>query len=229
MPLYLYLLLFTITGPLIRSFEGRVKFYSKFHALFAAVIVVGLPFIIWDIMFTEWAYWGFNPTYLLGWEVAGLPVEEWAFFVIIPYTCIFCYEIFDYFLGDRWAVPYPRIISGIVAVILLIVGMANSERAYTSWTGVSTAVILGAIVVQNPAWLGKFWRMYLVIIIPFLIVNGGLTGSFTAEPVVWYSDAQNLAIRAGTIPIEDFAYNLLLLLANVYVYEMVRSRWPVWP
>lgn len=72
--------------------------------------------------------------------------------------------------------------------------------------------------------MGRFYFTYLIILIPFFIVNGALTGLFTPEPVVWYDDSQNLGIRLGTIPIEDSVYGLLLLLMNTTIYEALHRR-----
>ena len=74
------------------------------------------------------------------------------------------------------------------------------------------------------AWLGRFFVSYAVVLIPFFLINGALTGSFTEAPVVWYNDAQNLGIRLFTIPIEDSMYGLLLILGTVTVYEAVNAR-----
>lgn len=72
--------------------------------------------------------------------------------------------------------------------------------------------------------MGRFYFMYLVILLPFFLVNGALTGMFSPEPVVWYDHTQNLGIQIGTIPIEDSVYGLLLLLMNVTIYEALQSR-----
>ena len=55
--------------------------------------------------------------------------------------------------------------------------------------------------------------------IPFLIVNGLLTGSFIEGEVVWYNNAENLGIRLGTIPIEDIVYAFNLLYPGIILIE----------
>ncbi len=68
--------------------------------------------------------------------------------------------------------------------------------------------------------------MYVVILLPFLLSNGILTGSFLAEPVVWYHNDENLNIRIFTIPIEDFFYGYLLLALNIFIYEKFKNLYP---
>ena len=60
----------------------------------------------------------------------------------------------------------------------------------------------------------------MVILIPFLIVNGFLT----AIPVVLYNDAENLNLRIYTIPFEDIFYGMLLVLMNIVIYEKLKNR-----
>ena len=56
-------------------------------------------------------------------------------------------------------------------------------------------------------------------LIPFLLINGFLTGSFTQEPVVIYNPDEILGIRILNIPVEDSIYNMLMLLIVVFFYE----------
>jgi lycopene cyclase domain-containing protein len=62
--------------------------------------------------------------------------------------------------------------------------------------------------------------MYTISLIPMAIVNGFLT----ALPVVIYDNTQNLGIRIGSIPVEDFIYSAILLLMNIALYERSRQR-----
>jgi lycopene cyclase domain-containing protein len=61
---------------------------------------------------------------------------------------------------------------------------------------------------------------WTVALIPMAFVNGILTGN----PVLIYDDAENLGIRIGTIPFEDFFYNLLYMTWMISLYEWYKLR-----
>jgi lycopene cyclase domain-containing protein len=63
---------------------------------------------------------------------------------------------------------------------------------------------------------------YLVILLPFFIVNGILTGTGLEEPVVWYNDNENMGVRLFTIPVEDTIYGFLLIGLNITLYEFFK-------
>ena len=54
--------------------------------------------------------------------------------------------------------------------------------------------------------------------IPFVIVNGALTGMFD-QMVVWYNSDHIIGLRLITIPIEDSIYALQLILFNLITYK----------
>ena len=76
----------------------------------------------------------------------------------------------------------------------------------------------------NPPHRGIFYLSYAIILIPFTLVNGVLTGYITPEPIVWYNDAENLGIRFLTIPIEDYLYYFLMYGMSYVVYERVKPK-----
>ena len=59
------------------------------------------------------------------------------------------------------------------------------------------------------------YEVITVMLIPFFIVNGILTGSMIENEVVWYNNSENLNIRLFTIPVEDTFYAFSLILTNL--------------
>lgn len=219
---YFGLLLFTISVPLIRSFEHRIHYFGKWKFMGPGLAVTAGIFIIWDVIFTRNDVWHFNPEYVTGIFLMHLPLEEWLFFLFIPFACIFIYEVLNYFFKNF---DYPGISKGIT-IFLLIGSVALTilyhDRTYTLVNSVFASLMLTIqlLLKTHNTYLSKFYRAYFVGIIPFLLVNGVLT----ALPVVTYNNAENLALRVYTIPVEDFAYYLSLFLMNLNFYEYFKSR-----
>jgi lycopene cyclase domain-containing protein len=72
-------------------------------------------------------------------------------------------------------------------------------------------------------YLSRFYIAFLIILVPFFIVNGILTGTGLEEPVVWYNDDENLGIRLLTIPIEDIGYAFTMIFGNVFLIEKFKA------
>jgi len=223
--LYVFINLGAISIPFIAGFDKRLQFQKQWKFLFPAMLLTMLVFIPWDMLKTDLAVWGFNPKYLLGYYIGNLPVEEWMFFIAIPYACLFTYHSLNYLVKKDFLGKHADRISLALGVLLLITGIMNTERLYTTVTFISTGgfLIFHRFVVKAP-YMGRFYLMYLVTLIPFFIVNGILTGSFIPEEVVFYDNTQNLGIRIGTIPIEDMVYGLLMLLMNVSWFEFLKMK-----
>jgi lycopene cyclase domain-containing protein len=225
---YTYLLInfFTIAIPFAFSFHPKLNFYKTWKAFFPAVLITGLFFIIWDIWFTHLGVWGFNPRYTTGIEIANLPVEEILFFLSIPYACVFTYHCLSLFIPDTFSNSLRDKITFILILILVISGVVNYQKIYPFVTFLSLAGMLAVSAwVLNVKWLTKFYIVYAILLFPFLIVNGILTGTGLEEPVVWYNEAEIIGIRILTIPIEDVFYGMELILMNVLLYEYLKNTY----
>jgi lycopene cyclase domain-containing protein len=225
MSYYFWINLLSISVPFLAGFDKRLKFYRNWKYLFPAMLGTMLVFIPWDVYKTASGVWGFNPDHLQGIYIFNLPVEEWIFFIAIPYACLFTYHAFEYLIKKDYLGSSAKAITAVFILILLIVAVLNPDRTYTFVTFLAAAVFLTLhLFVFKADYLGRFYVMYFATLIPFFIVNGALTGMFSAEPVVWYDDTRNLGIRLGTIPIEDTVYGLLMLLMNTTIYEWLRYK-----
>lgn len=209
--------------PLLFSFHPALRFDRGWRSFFTANLLVAAGFILWDMLFTHLGVWGFNPRYLTGIFVNNLPLEELLFFICIPYASVFTYHCLRQPFA-RFKLP-TRTITLVLALVLLFTAVLALPRLYTSVTFALLAFLLLYLYrYAKPNWLRHFYLSYLVILLPFVIVNGILTGSWIDEPVVWYNNAENLGIRLLTIPLEDVFYGMLMLLLNTWLYERFENR-----
>jgi lycopene cyclase domain-containing protein len=221
--MYTYLLIniFTIAGPIFGSFEKRVCYFSKWKYAVSANMIVGIPFIIWDSAFTNLGVWGFNKKYFLGYSIASLPIEEWLFFITVPFACLLIYETVKTLRNKKESGKTALLISLISGIGLMVTAFIFIHQLYTFIAFLFTGILLliHALILKSE-YLSNFFIAYAISLIPFMIVNGLLT----SLPVVWYNDSENFGIRIYTIPIEDTIYSLLLLLGNVTVYEKLKKH-----
>ena len=222
---YLFIDFFTLIIPLLFSFHPKLNFYRTWPAFFPAVILVALLFLIWDEWFTRLGVWGFNDQYVTGVKIGRLPLEELLFFICIPYACVFTFHCLTMF---GWGKMNTRIEN--IVTVLLVTGLAGSgvifiDRTYTSVTFLSLAILLLLVKYRfKIKWLGRFYSIYAVLLLPFIIVNGILTGMGLEKPVVWYNNNEILGIRLLTIPLEDIFYGMELILLNLIIYQRLLER-----
>lgn len=222
---YTYLLidLCCIAIPLVASFHPKSLFYKHWKYFFPANIAVAILFLVWDGIFTHMGIWGFNSLYITGVHLFNLPLEEILFFICIPYACTYTYFVFTEHVKIK-----PTSISGkisiILSAVLIVIGIMYYDHLYTSITMGLLSLLLLYLAKRKATYLKRFYIVYLLMLIPFFISNGLLTGSWLEEPIVWYNDDHNLGIRMLTIPVDDAFYAMLLLLLNVTGYEWLKNR-----
>lgn len=218
---YLFINLGTIAAPFAFSFYPRFAFYRQWPAFIPAVLVSALFYVVWDALFTHLGVWGFNKTYVTGLYMANLPVEEVMFFICIPYACSFTLHCFDMVLPpySRW-LRFESVITPVLIVSFAAMAVLHYNKLYTASAFAVPALLLAwAKYITRVQWLSHFYVVYIVIQLPFFIVNGLLTGHWLDAPVVWYNNNENLGIRLTTIPLEDIFYGMGLLLLNNMLYN----------
>lgn len=224
--LYLWLNIISISIPFLCSFHPKLKFYKLWKYFLPATFVMMCFFIPWDILFTQQGFWGFNEKYLTGIKLGNLPIEEWLFFICISYACLFTIYSFK--------IVYPRfyishkttaIIYAIIQTILIATLLYFYDRWYTALNFGYAIVLMALVFNYKREILNVFFPVFAILLVPFFIVNGILTGSFINEEVVWYNNAENLGIRIGTVPIEDSIYALGMLLTVFVLMEKLQEKY----
>ena len=216
---YTYLILDSIAlfPVLALSFDKWVKFIRLWPAVLKSILIIGLGFVVWDVWFTAYGVWEFNSDYIIGLDIINLPLEEWLFFLVIPWVCMFMMHTFHVHFG-KWIAKINLLPLYYVLLAGVMIGFFSNFGAY--YTTVNFALGMFVILFHILTWqkytLNLFIITYAVHLVPFYLINGVLT----SEPVVIYNNLQNLGIRVGTIPIEDFiySYNLIGLVA-------ILTRW----
>jgi len=222
--LYIYILIGSLCIPLIYSIF-RADVIKYWRSFFLSTILVAIVFLIWDFFFTKAGVWGFNESFNLGIKLFEMPIEEWLFFLIIPFCSLFIhfalYHVFPNILLNKKATIFLTILLLVSSVILIL---SNLSKVYTAinFSVLSAVLIIG--LVYNIKLLQQFYISFLIILIPFIVVNGILTGAVTSNPVVWYNDLENLGLRFYTIPLEDFGYCFSLLFGNLMIFELLKGK-----
>ena len=118
-PKYAYLLvdLFCLSGPFFLSFHKSVAFYKNFKPLAAGILLMSAVYLPWDILFTHWGIWNFNPKFTMQSRWFLLPIEEWLFFVAVPFACVFTFECVRYFKKTAPSKRFTQITSFSVLAI----------------------------------------------------------------------------------------------------------------
>lgn len=223
---YTYLLVnfLCIIFPLAFSFHPRFRFVSQWKYFFIPCLLTALFFLIWDAVFVRLGVWNFNPRYVCGIYLYNLPLEECLFFITIPYACVFTFYCVEKYINLAAYRGIATTVSYALIGFLITVGLLHYPQLYTSVTFLLLATFLIMLLLKRVAFLAPFFVSFLIILLPFFISNGVLTGSFIAEPVVRYNDRYNLGIRMFTIPFEDLFYGMLLLLMNISGYQYARKK-----
>lgn len=218
---YFLILAFTLSYPLFKSFEDKIQFYKKWNSLFPAIIISAILFIAWDVWFTKMGVWSFNLEYVSSLFILGLPIEEWLFFFITPFACVFIHEVLNHFVKKDVLAKSVKYINTILALTLITVAIINYNRIYTFFDFMLLGIFLFIHqYLLKSTYLSRFYLTWLVCIIPFLLVNGFITGL----PIVIYNNLYNLNIRIYCIPLEDMFYGMLNILLVVTIYEYLKQK-----
>jgi lycopene cyclase domain-containing protein len=224
MSLYLWLNVLSFAGPFLLSFDKKVHFYTHWKTLCPAILIVGAGFIAWDIYFTENGIWGFNPDYLSGITIVNLPIEECLFFFTVPYACVFIYEVMKAYFPNFRPAHFAYWFSLMFTITAVSLALMFSQNWYTFYALLGAGLLNWIIYFGwTPKWYPYFVISFIITMIPFLIVNGVLTGAATPEPVVWYNENHIMGPRIVTIPVEDIFYNFFMLFPIVGIHEWLKS------
>ena len=235
---YLLINLACISIPFLFSFHPKIQFYRHWKAFLIGELVMMLIFIPWDMLFTSISIWGFRDRFLSGIFLGNLPVEEWMFFFCIPYACLYTYHCISVFTEGKRIPVFFEVLPWIFVVLCAGTAILYHQRLYTLVTHTfCAAFLLYHLLILKKPYLKVFMLTFCILLFPFIISNGMLTGIIfwdyplinmfpdqVAEQIVWYNNNHNLGVRLFSMPVDDLSYGLTMLLLVATVYEAVKSE-----
>jgi lycopene cyclase domain-containing protein len=217
---YLIINFLILIIPLVLSFDKKVSYYKNIRPIIFSILVVGAIYIIWDSVAVSRGDWSFNSDFVTGYNLLNLPIEEILFFITVPYSCIFIYEVIKSYFQEK---KLKLNNSVIIACIIILAGLAVifNQQYYTFTVLLFSAVFLLIALSRFRSILQSktYWSTILMSYVPFFIVNYLLT----SLPVVEYNEKAIWGIRIITIPLEDFFYSYSLISFWLITYLLAKK------
>ena len=89
---YVAMLAFVLVATLPLEVLLRTRVYARLRRLALVLLCAGVPFVLWDLAAVRAGHWWFDESQTLGVELAGLPLEEVLFFVVVPLASVMTLE-----------------------------------------------------------------------------------------------------------------------------------------
>jgi lycopene cyclase domain-containing protein len=90
---YVGVLAFIVVGSVWLEVALRTRVLARWRRLLLSILPVATLMMLWDAYAIARGHWTFSPTQTLGWLLpAGIPVEELAFFLVVPFAAVLTFE-----------------------------------------------------------------------------------------------------------------------------------------
>lgn len=218
---YLLIILVTLLIPLALSFDKTIHFRRKWRFAAWSIAIVSALFLAWDLAFIRLGIWSFNNEYTLGPQILGLPIEEFLYFLALPYLALFIYEaLLAHF--PRWYFRSVTIsISWILLIACVFVLLQHFSKVYTSITAALIIfTILNQITITKAGYRSHLFLAWLLCCLPLLLINGLMC----TLPVIEYNEEHLTGIKLANIPVENFFYLLLYMMWSIALFEKYQKR-----
>lgn len=220
--IFIGILVIILLIPVYFIFSGKTGYIKNFRYVLPAIFVSAFLFLLWDIKFTDVGIWSYKEKFTLGVFHKGLPLEQWLFYFIVPFSALFVYE----FLKERRPnLDYNNVFTAVSLILLIVFAIVAYKyrlRFYTFFCFLFAVVYFAYVIFrrQFKGHLTHFFFSYFVMLVPYLILSGFLTWSTAVE----YHQEQVLNVWIMMVPIENLVYLFLLLIINTTVYEYLAEK-----
>ena len=90
---YVGVLVFIVVGSVWLEVALRTRVLRRWKRLLLSFVAPLVVFVIWDAYAIASGHWTFDESRILGWRVvAGVPIDEVLFFVVVPLASVLTLE-----------------------------------------------------------------------------------------------------------------------------------------
>ena len=214
--LYFLFIIIVLGSALYLNAAAKLQLQRDWKAFLIAFVAVCIPFILEDIYATDQGHWSFSDRFTSSIRLAGMPTEEILFFIAVPLVMLCIWQLVKARSKEKQVV-HDRLYAAPLIVFGLFLFLSGG--AYSRIIGPVFIVSVMVLAAIGRFHSKQFWVFQGFLLIAFLVGNTFLT----LPPIVSYNSEAITGLRIGTIPIEDFAYNFVLINWFIIVYEKAKS------
>lgn len=200
---------------------GKLNFVKQRKFIILAVLINVFAFSVPTEFLTQFKAIVYNPPYLLGVTLWGLPAEELLLLFALPLAGIAIYEFLNFKYPDNGLEKYSFAVSNMLLGVCIAMLYFGHQKLYTVFTFFILLVFLIYVEYVNKIrFMYRFYRAFLVSLIPFY----GIYGILCALPAVQFTTEETVDFSLANIPFESPFYFMSMLLLSIYLFELFKSR-----
>lgn len=81
-----------LVGALALQSYWKTGFLTQFNRLVQTLVVTAFFFVVWDVLAVAAGHWWFDSRFITGFFVFNQPIEEIAFFFVVPFFYVTVWE-----------------------------------------------------------------------------------------------------------------------------------------
>ncbi|MEJ2905500.1 lycopene cyclase domain-containing protein [Pedobacter panaciterrae] len=218
---YLLINLALLLLSFLLTLDKKANPIRSWKPMIPAVLVSGLFFSVVALIFNQFKVSIFNDEYTVGAHILQLPIEEVLFQFILAFAGLNIYVVLNARFPKNNLERFSLSVSNLLLGVLIAMLFFTHTKLYSVITfSVLFLSLFYVEYVNSLRFMYKFYRAYVVLLIPFCLLYlfiGGL-------PILTYVFEETIKLKLGVIPFENFFYLMSNLLVSVYLFEVVKSK-----
>lgn len=202
--IYLLINLILLGTSLVLTFSKESRATGNWKFILPAALISAALFAACSAVMAQTGLLSFNEVYITGLQIGPLPLEEWLFCLLMPFTTLNIYAYLNVEFPNnslnKFSLALSNLLLGILVAILFFT--YKTGNFYTLGIYVFLFGMLFYVEYVNQLrFMYRFYRLYLLVLLTL----------FPAYALV------------TTLP-QIYSYFMGLLLLNVYLFELFKSK-----